>query len=197
MNISFVKPGEEQCERCDFHDKHLQDIHKLDKYELSKPDENGKNRKSTFVDCAYCVDFELHIKITIVARERYREEKNREWIDNDKVVSADMQKVAEVYWIEGVTLLQTCMLLNETFAPVGRSKSGNDKATGAFQYEGIRGQLVADVVSMFVSFIRKNRDTKTSSFGQITAPHKIGIDIYTQLFSTRVTQRQDIHHQSL
>ena len=42
MNISFVKPGEEECERCDFHDKHLEDIHKLDSDELSKPDENGK-----------------------------------------------------------------------------------------------------------------------------------------------------------
>ena len=45
MNISFVKLGEEECERCDLHDKHLEDIHKLDKHELSKPDENGKNRK--------------------------------------------------------------------------------------------------------------------------------------------------------
>ena len=44
MSISFVKPGEEECERCDFHDKHLEDIHKLDKHELSKPDENGKKK---------------------------------------------------------------------------------------------------------------------------------------------------------
>ena len=42
MNISFIKLGEEECERCDLHDKHLEDIHKLDKHELSKPDENRK-----------------------------------------------------------------------------------------------------------------------------------------------------------
>ena len=45
MNISFVKFGEEECERCDLHDKQLEVIQKLDKHELSKPDENGKNRK--------------------------------------------------------------------------------------------------------------------------------------------------------
>ena len=61
MNISFVKLGEEECERCDLHDKHLEDIHKLDKHELSKPDENEKYRKPIFVDCADCVDFEIHI----------------------------------------------------------------------------------------------------------------------------------------
>ena len=38
MNISFVKLGEEECERCDLHDKHLEDTHKLEKHELSKPD---------------------------------------------------------------------------------------------------------------------------------------------------------------
>ena len=83
MNISFIKLGEEECERCDLHDKHLEDIHKLDKHELSKPDENGKYRKPTFVDCADCVDFELHIKRSTEARERYHEEKSWEWTDNE------------------------------------------------------------------------------------------------------------------
>ena len=94
MNISFLKLGEEECERCDLHDKHLEEnIHKVDKHELSKLDENGKNRKPTFVncaDCVDCVDFELHIKITTEASERYCEEKNQEWTDNKKVVSVDM-----------------------------------------------------------------------------------------------------------
>ena len=54
MNISFVK---------------LEDNHKLHKYELSKSDENRKNRKPTFVDCADCVDFELHIKTATEARK--------------------------------------------------------------------------------------------------------------------------------
>ena len=44
-NISFVKLGEEECERCELYDKHLEDINKLDKHELSKPDGNGKKQK--------------------------------------------------------------------------------------------------------------------------------------------------------
>ena len=75
INISFVKLGEEECERCELCDKHLEDINKLEKHELSKPDENGKNKKSTFVNCG---------------RERYHEEKNGECTDNEKVVHIDM-----------------------------------------------------------------------------------------------------------
>ena len=97
-NISFLKLREEECERCDLHDKHLEDIHKLDKHELSKPDENGKNRKPTFVDCADCDDFQFDIKTETEARERYQEEVNWEWTDNDKVVSVDMQKVIMLLW---------------------------------------------------------------------------------------------------
>ena len=155
MNISFVKLGEEECERCDIHDKHLEDIHKLDKHELSKPDETGKNRKQTLVDCADCVGFELHIKIATEAKEKCHEEKNREWTDNEKVVSVDMQKVI---------MLARLMVFNETFAPVGGSKNEKDKATGVLWYEGIRERTAADVASTFVSFIRKNRDTKDFIF---------------------------------
>ena len=94
MNISFVKLGEEECERCDLHNKHSENIPKWDKHELSKPDENGQNRKPTFVDCADCVDFELHIKTATEARERYCEEKNWEWTDNKKVVSVVCRKLS-------------------------------------------------------------------------------------------------------
>ena len=164
--ISFVKLGEEECKRCDLHDKHLEDIHKLDKHELSKPDENGKNRKPIFVDCADCGNSELHIKTATEARERYREEKNREWTDNEKVVSVDMQKVIMLSRLPGlkVVFCKRIVVFNETFAPVGGSKHGKDKAAGVLWHEGIRGRLAEDVASTFVSFFRKNRDTKDFIF---------------------------------
>ena len=167
MNISFVNLGEEECERCDLHDKHLEDIHKLDKHELSKPDENGKNRKPTFVDCADCVDFELHIKTATEARERYREEKNREWTDKEKVVSVNMQKVIMLLRLPGLKEVVFCKCIavfNETFAPVGGSENGKDRATGVLWHEEIRGQSAANVASTSVSFIRKNWDTKDFIF---------------------------------
>ena len=52
MNISYVKLGEEECKRCDFHDKHVEEIHKLEKDELSKPDENGKKQETNI--CWLC-----------------------------------------------------------------------------------------------------------------------------------------------
>ena len=123
MNISFVKLGKEECERCDLHDKHLEDIHKLDKHELSKPGENGQNRKSTFVDYADCVDFELQIKTAIEARERYRDEKNREWTDNEKVVSVNLQKVIMLLELKVVFFCKRIVVFNETFTPVDGSKT--------------------------------------------------------------------------
>ena len=157
MNISFVKLGEEECERCELHDKHLEDIHKLGKHELSQQDENGKNRKPAFVACVDCVDSELHIKRATKARERYRKKKSGEQTDNEKVVSVDIRRLPG---LKVAVFYKRVVVFNETVAPVGGSKNGKDKATVVLWHEGIRGRSAAEVASTFVSFIRKNRDTK-------------------------------------
>ena len=115
-----------------------------------------KIKNPTFVDGAECVDFELHIKTATEARERYREEKNGEWTDNEKVVSVDMQIVIMLLRLPGLKVVVSCkrvVVFNETFAPVGGSKNGKDKATGVLWHEGIKGPSTADVASTFVSFI--------------------------------------------
>ena len=97
-----------------------------------------KNRKPTFVDCAVCVDFELYIKTATEAREKYREEKNREWTDNEKVVSVDIQKVIMLPRLPGLKVVVFCkriVVFNETFSPVGLSKNGKDKATDVLWHE--------------------------------------------------------------
>ena len=84
-----------------------------------------KIKNPTFVDGADCVDFELHIKTATKVRERYREEKNREWADNEKVVSVDMQIVIMLPRLPGLMVVVFCkriVVFNETFAPVGGSK---------------------------------------------------------------------------
>ena len=35
LNISFVKLGEEECEKCDLHDRHLEEVHGLDKSDIN------------------------------------------------------------------------------------------------------------------------------------------------------------------
>ena len=59
-----------------------------------------------------------------------------------------------------VVFCKRVVVFNETFTPVAGSKNGKDKATVVLWHEGIRGRSVAEVASTFVSFFRKNRDTK-------------------------------------
>ena len=139
MNISFVKFGEEECERCDLHDKQLEVIQKLDKHELSKPDEKWKTRKPTSFDCADCANFELPIETGAKAREIYREKKNREWTDNKKAGSVDMQKVIMLPRLPGLKVVVFCkriVVFNKTFAPAGVSRNGKDKANGVLSHDG-------------------------------------------------------------
>ena len=77
-----------------------------------------------------------------------------------------MQKVIMLSRLPGlkVVFCKRIVVFNETFAPVGGSKNEKDKAAGVFWHEGIRGRLAEDVASTFVSFIRKNWDTKDFIF---------------------------------
>ena len=79
-----------------------------------------------------------------------------------KVVS-ESYLVAEASWLK-VVFCKRFMVFNKTFALVGGSKYGNDKATGVFWHEGIRGWSAVDVATTSASFIRKNWDTKDSIF---------------------------------
>ena len=78
-----------------------------------------------------------------------------------------MQKVMVLPRLSGLKVLvffKCIAVFNETFAPVGGSKNGKDKATGVLWHEGIRGRSAADVASTFLSVTRKNRDTKDLIF---------------------------------
>ena len=63
-----------------------------------------------------------------------------------------------------VVFCKRTVVFNETFAPVGGSKNGKDKAASVLWHEGIRERPAEDVASTFVSFIKKNRDTKDFIF---------------------------------
>ena len=78
-----------------------------------------------------------------------------------------MQKVMVLPRLSGLKVLvffKCIAVFNETFAPVGGSKNGKDKAASVLWHEGIRERPAEDVASTFVSFIKKNRDTKDFIF---------------------------------
>ena len=93
LNISFVKLGEEECEKCDLHEKHLEDCHTLSKIEFCEISiDRGKHMK-TFDGCDDCVNFTKHITSATEARSLYLKTKEREWTEDEVAMLLDMQKM--------------------------------------------------------------------------------------------------------
>ena len=177
MNISFVKLGEEECERCDLHKRHLE-THKLEEV----PNDGKENNKRTYDNCESCGDFISQIKTASQARESYRRDKDRELNDDELITSVDMKKVIMLPRIPGLNVVVFCkriVLFNETFAPVGGSKKGG-KATGVLWHEGVKGRSASDVASTYIRFIRSNRDVKHFIFWVDNCSGKTKIGIYSQ-----------------
>ena len=161
MNISFVKLGEEECEDCDLHDKHLIDDHGLkDEKERCKTDATTKKSEQiTITGCKKCDTYTCHIKFANESREGYRRDREMESEEGRLIVSADLQKVIMLPVLPGLKKAIFCkriVLFNETFAPVGGSKNG--KPVGMLWHEGLGGRKAEDVASVFLTYLRKFED---------------------------------------
>ena len=64
-----------------------------------------------------------------------------------------------------VVFCKRIVIFDETFAPVGGSKNGKDKATGVLWHEELRIRSEANVASTFLSLSERIGIQKTSSFG--------------------------------
>ena len=71
--------------------------------------------------------------------DRYREEKERNWDNDELVVSAEMQEAILLPKIPGMKVVLFCkriVLLNEIYAPIGGSmKERKEKATAVLWHE--------------------------------------------------------------
>ena len=134
MNISFVKLGEEECELCDVHEKHLADDHGL-ATEAERKVTNTDTKKTEYVtidDCDACSDYVIHLNYAKESRAEYREDKERlnryrGSKPEEMIVSADLQKVIMLPVMPGLKKAIFCkriVMFNETFAPVGGAKNG-------------------------------------------------------------------------
>ena len=66
-----------------------------------------------------------------VKKKKKKKKKNdREWTDNENVVSVNLQKVIMLPRLKVKFLWKRIVVFNETFTPVDGSKNGTDKATG-------------------------------------------------------------------
>ena len=149
MNISLVKLGEEECELCDLHEHHLQEMHNLNAKEMKEVDPTSfKSQLKHFPDCPACASHSKHIDYAKESRELYRQDGVQEKNPNCAIYSGDMQKVLMLPLMPGMKksiFCQRLLMFNETFAPVGGSK--NRKPVGVLCCRGLTKQ------SMYISSV--------------------------------------------
>ena len=140
MNISFVKLGEEECETCVEFKQHQSNHTHVD-----------------MEDCALCKEHSKHLERARIARDKYREDKEREPEEDEVIISSDMQKVIMLPRMPGIKnccFTKRVVCFNQTFAPLGgRKKSGNVPVAVLWD-ESICGRNAEDVASAYVKFIR-------------------------------------------
>ena len=163
-----MKLGEEECEKCDLHEKHLKDCHRLFKAEFCEISVDGARHMKIFDGCDDCVIFTKHITAAAQARPLYHKGKKREWTEHEVAISVDMQKVImlpRLSCLKQVIFCERSVRFNETFAPVrGWKKSKTLNLTGVLWHEATKGRSAEDVASAITYFIQKNRDIQSFIF---------------------------------
>ena len=152
-----MKLGEEECEKCDLHEKHLEDCHRLSKAEFCEISVGGRRYMKIFDGCNDCANFTKHITAVAEARSLYRKEKEREWAEHEVGMSVDMQKVImlpRLPVLKQAIFCKRLVLFSETFSPVGGwKKSKLLKPTCLLWHEAIKGRSAEDVASAYVKIL--------------------------------------------
>ena len=193
MNIGFARLGEEECECCDLQIKHVEEIHPntkitrtvamenvdedvdelleemIDKIAAAKYSKRNryemkKTKTDVYDNCSDCNIFKQHIMKANASREAYTAEKMRDLKDDEKVLSADLQKVIMMPRMPGLKqciFTKRLVTFNETFAPVGE---GRGKAVGVLWHEAIMGRGADDIASTYIALLRSPRFRDTNEF---------------------------------
>ena len=132
FNISYVKLGEEECEKCDMQEKHAAEFHGDEAGEYSAQNEyqslyhdKVKIYITYFINCKICDELNLHLQKAKATREAYRRDGDREETEEEFTVSTDRQKVimlSMIPWLKEVLFCPRLVVFPQTFAPVGEKK---------------------------------------------------------------------------
>ena len=163
LNISFVKLGEEECEKCELQSKHL--LHEHPELDVIEPETKRRKTvdKRSVDGCETCMIFKVHIDIANRCREEYKKDKERKLEEKEVVVSTDMQKVVMLPRMPGLKLAiftRRLVAFHQTFSPLG----GKGKSVGVIWHEGIRGRDAKDVSSTFIKFMRDTNQRDKDHF---------------------------------
>jgi len=147
MKISFVKLGQEECDKCEefnLHDPH----HKQDSLSDS---------------CTVCQEWSnsKHMRRAREARERYRKDTEVNCSSSERAVfSADLEKVVilpRLDMFKNVLFTRRIIAFNESFVPTGNQQELRPLAV--IWHEAIAGRKREDIISAFHAFFITYRDT--------------------------------------
>ncbi|XP_043223237.1 uncharacterized protein LOC122382234 [Amphibalanus amphitrite] len=151
LNIGFTHLSGEECETCKLHAVH--------KGECSETEGDG--------GCEVCTRHRGHMAQARRARQEYRYDAERDWDDNELVLSADMMKVCMLPILPHKTCLFTRRIVayNETFSLIQstdkrRSRANKERGLAVLWHEGVSERKAGDVASSYLALIKANRDTK-------------------------------------
>ena len=101
-----------------------------------------------------CDEHQLHMQNATSSRQQYREDKEKNSGDKEKLFSADMQKVIMLPVVMGVKkCIFTPRLTAYHFAPLGGKKISRAKPTGVIWHDGIAGRNDEDVTRAYIRFL--------------------------------------------
>ena len=145
MKISFVKLGQEECDKCE--EFNLHDSH-------HKPD-------SLSDSCTVCQEWSKHMRRAREARQRYREDTEVDCSSRQRAVfSADLEKVVmlpRLDMFKKVLFTRRIIAFNESFVPLGNKQELTPLAV--IWHEAIAGRKRDDICSAFHTFFTTYRDT--------------------------------------
>nr|CAI5842452.1 unnamed protein product [Callosobruchus analis] len=147
-NDRFLKTlGGEECFICSAFEVHKND--------------SGHEYEIISLECDSCKKYYQHKTKYRNAREEYLKDSGKPEIENEIIISADLQKVimlprAEMF--KEIIFIPRIIVFNESFVPVGKAKC--TKPLAVLWHEGVAKRNKEEIISAFYAFFRKNRDVE-------------------------------------
>ncbi|XP_044024086.1 uncharacterized protein LOC122862640 [Siniperca chuatsi] len=146
-NISFAEPGEEQCQQCLQHERHVKA-----KHQAANQDPGP--------DCSTCKKWEDHKERAARGRHHYKLDAEKQQSDNLSIRSVNLQKVILLPRMPGVrtaVFTKRISVFHETFATVGNKTGSKKKSISVIWHEGIAGRKAEEVASAYVCALQRER----------------------------------------
>nr|CAI5847250.1 unnamed protein product [Callosobruchus analis] len=129
-------------------------------FEVHKKD-SGHEYEITSLEYDSCKKYYEHKTKYRNAREEYLKDSGKPEIENEMIISADLQKVimlprAEMF--KEIIFMPRIIVFNESFVPVGKAKC--TKRLAVLWHEGVAKRNKEEIISAFYTFFRKNRDVE-------------------------------------